>query len=645
MAVVAGAACRPPVGGPDASVPVVRPDAGPKDAGDVVPPWMRQEDAGYIFLDRYAGEPCPDESYAGVPRDGGEFTVTWGICVALRELKGTATLNNQPVQGNAEILFEAAQWDSRILRPVDEFGRYDVKVMRSRYDVLKYHPDGIWPNHKGFQEFGFLDMAKDQQRDLAVSSHRLRGGAFFGGLPFRGVTFPPDVYIRAAGIPPDQHAGSTSVGGAYELALIDGTMALLLNTPPPALQGTELVDYPLTWSFQLKDHSMFDINVPASELEGTITVDGMPLADRKPGDDFELNYTPSGEQTVVARTHHEGGLAGFHSLLPKGKYSVTLSFDSIPDKHMPAQVFNKQVAQMVDLNENATISKNFTTVPIEGGITIDGQSPIVNPGYDWTLYMYAFASATDPWFFVYYRVPLDSGSFTLRAFPGIYFVAIMLSDDLAPDLVDGFMRIAVRMEINKPSSLPIVIETATFTGKLLIDGQPPPFGQEAGTVILRQADQSFSRRIYTAPDGEFRIRAPKGAYEVYFIINRQTYPNHASGRERLVSRLELFEDQVADLIYDTVPVRGPIRLGGKTIPDNLGGDDVQLHMQRHGDRSGWVWGFPGGSDNYYLRIPTGLYEMSFNIQQDAQPDVAWGTAPLGYRLPAYSPYVKISPAR
>lgn len=643
-AVLAVAGCRQPIEVPDANMPVLK-DGGFRDAGDDVPPWMRQQDAGFVYNERFAGEKCPDEAFGGVPKDGGEYTVTHGMCVALRELKGTAVLNSMPVQGNTEIHFTAAQFESQILRPVDSLGRYNVKVMRGRYDILKYHPDGIWPNHKGFQEFGLIDMSKDQQRDLSVTSHSMRGGAFFGGLPFVGVQFPPDVYIRAAGLPPDQHAGATSVGGGYELALMDGTMALLLNTPPEALQGTQLIDYPLTWSYQLRDHSMFDINIPGSELEGHVTVDGVPLADRKPGPDFELNYTPSGEQTVVAVTHHEGGISGFHSLLPKGKYSVTLSFDSIPDPHFPAQVFNKQVVQTVDLNENATVSKNFTTVPIEGGITIDGRSPIVNPGYNWTLYMYAYAGSVEPWSFAYYKVPLDSGSFTLRAFPGIYFVAIMLSDDLAPDLVDGFARVSRMKEIYSPTSLPIAIETATFSGKLLIDGKPPPVGQEAGTIILRQSDQSFSRRIYTAPDGEFRIRAPIGAYEVFFVINRNTFPNYASGRERLVSRLELFEDQQTDLIYDTVPVRGPIRLGGAVVPDNLGGDDVQVVMKRRQDDTTWTWGFAGGDANYYMRIPSGLYEQAFRILQDAQPDVAWGEAPLGYQLAAFSPFVRPSPAR
>jgi len=637
---LATAGCPAPAGF-DAGPPVVVVPKPPRDAGENVPPWMPGVDGGFVYSDRYASEPCPEESYAGLQTDGGEFTVTWGICVALRQLSGNALLNGRPVNGSIEVVFQGAQYDSQLIRQVESNGHYDIRVMRGRYDLLKYRPEGVWANHKGFHEFGFINMATDQQRDLAVESHRIRGGAYYGGLPFVGVQFPPDVYLRAAGIPPDQHAGSTSVGGSYEVALMDGQMALLLNTPPTALQGTELVDYPLTWSFQLEQDSMFDIDIPTSELEGTITIDGLPLADRKPGADFQLSYTQSGEDTPVAVTHHEGGIAGFHSQLPKGKYAITLSFDSIPDRHFPAQLYNMQVAQTVDLNGNATVSKNYTTVNIEGGITIDGKSPIVNPGYDWVLYMYAFQDASHPWFFTYYKIPLDSGSFTLRAFPAMYFVAIQLSDDLAPDLADGFARVSIRKEIYQATSLPIEIETALYSGKLYIDGKPPPAGQEAGTLIFQQSDQMFTKRIFPSQDGEFRVRVPKGAYNLQFQINRAVYPEYAAGREKMISRLELFEDQVAELFYWTVPVRGPIRLGGQMIENNLGGDDVRVIMRRKIDNTTWTWGFAGGEPNYYMRIPSGLYDMQFNVLQDAIPDVAWGTAPLGYTLPALSPEIRV----
>jgi hypothetical protein len=647
-AALALAGCPHSTGVPDGG-PTQQHPPPPDDAGRIIPPdWVPPTDAGYVFQDKYPTVECPVETYSGLGADSGypEHSIVFGICVALHTLSGQALLNDNPVQGLAELHFVGGNFSSQIFAPVDPLGAYRVRLLRTHYDIVQYHPDGIFPTHKGFNELPDLDMTKDQVMNLAVTSYSLRGGAFFAGLPFTPVAFPPDVMLRAAGIPKDQTVGATSQGGTYELALMKGTMALLLNTPPAALQDTELVDYPLTWSFSLTQPSAYDINVAGSELQGDVRVDGMPLDDRKPGYDFELHYTPSGEETAVAITHHEGGIAGFHSILPKGKYGVTLHYDSTPDRHYPAMLWNKAVAQQIDLTEDASLTNNLTTVPVEGGIVIDGQSPQVNPGYNWVLYMYATGTSTDPWFFAYYKVPLDSGSFQLRVFPGVYYVAIQLGDELKQDMVDGWFRVSRLKEITGPDILPIVIDTSLVTGKLLIDGQPPPLGLPAGVVTFKQSDESYKKTMFTAQDGAFQIRVPKGAYEVYFTIDRTTYPLYASGPERLISRLEMFQDQVADLNYNTVPVIGPLRVDNQTVAHNTGGDDIMVHLTRDQDMRVFDWGFRAGTPNYLMRIPQGQYSMMFEIMPNALPDTAYGTAPMGgYEMPAVSSFFAPPPAR
>jgi hypothetical protein len=641
------AGCPGPVAIPDAGPPIHPHPPPDDDGGIVVPPWMMQQDAGYVFQDRYPTVECPAEYYAGLD-DGGypEHSIVFGICVAMHTLSGQALLNNAPVQGTTELHFLGGNFGSQLIVPVDAFGQYSVKLLRSKYDILQYHPDGIFPTHKGFIEFPQLDMTHDTVKNLTATSSSLRGSAFFAGIPFTPVAFPPDVTLRASGIPPDQYAGVMSQGGTYDLALMNGAMALLLNTPPEALQDTELVDYPLTWSFSLTQPTAYDINIPGSELQGDIRVDGNPLDDRKPGYDFELHYTPSNQETPVAITHHYGGIAGFHSVLPKGVYGVTLHYDSTPDRHYPALLWNLSVAQAADLTQDTSITRNITTVPVEGGIVIDGQSPIVNPGYNWVLYMYATGSSTAPWFFAYYKIPLDSASFQLRVFPGVYYVAIQLGDDLKQDLVDGWFRVSRLKEFSGPDILPISIDTSLYTGKLLIDGQPPPVGQRAGVVTFRQSDQTYKKDMFVAQDGSFMIRVPKGAYEVYFTIDPVTYPLYASGRERLIARLELFEDQIQDLAYNTVPVIGPLRIDGRPVAHNTGGNDIQLHLVRDEDQVAFIWGFQSGTPNYLMRIPQGQYAMTFEIMPYAIPGAAYGTAPMGgYQMPAESPFFPAPPAR
>ena len=603
-----------------------KPDAGMQP--DPVP------DAGLYFPPNAAGEPCPPEAFetdAGIP----EGSVQFGLCVALRTLNLTALLNNAPAPGQIDLRFSSAQFYSEISRTADTFGKADIRVMKSRYEILSYHPSGVWQNHYGFEDFGVIDLNTDQQRTLAVSSFPIRGGAFFAGLPFLSVANPPDITMIGTGAPPLQQVSVSSQGGSYDLALLSGTSSIYLNVPPEALQGTELRKYPLNYALTIDKPTEFDISIPGTELQGDIRIDGYSLPDRRPGDDFQLEYTQSGETEPAVITHHEGGVDGFHSLVPTGKYAVNMTFESGPDAHLPAQLYNKQITQQVDLTQPATLSRNFITYPIEGGIVIDGVPPRPDPTYTWSLYMYGYDSATEPWFLTYYNVPLDSASFSLRAFPATYFAMIQMNDHLAPDLVDGWHRIERYFPVTGPATLPIIIDTALYTGKLLVDGEPPPEGAIAGDMIFRDAEGSYSRRISCSKDGEFRVRIPKGKYDVTFYIDRDTYPDYARGRFIVASGLDLTGPYNADLHYETKLVTGPIRVGGEPVADLVGGEDVKLHLRRYHDMTDWEWGFAGGSPTYNLHIPPGNYEMWFEIMQGAIDGVAWGQAPMGVRMPVY----------
>lgn len=622
--------CPKPVVSIDGGLPIEVPRKQVVDAGE---PEGLLPDGGLYYPPNTAGEPCPPEAF-GLEGDAGlpENAISFGLCVALRSLNVTALLNSQPAPGLVDLRMTSAQYEAETSRLADGFGKLDVKVMKARYEILSYHPAGIFPTHFGFQDFGIIDLNTDQQRTLNVDAYPVRGNAFFAGLPFHSTTYPPDVTLHGYGLPPSQLVSASSQGGGYEVALMAGTSSIYLSTPPDALQGTELLEYPLNYAFILNQPSQFDIDVPGNELEGDIRIDGVSLPDRRPGEDFRLQFTPTGEEKPNVVTHHEGGVDGFHSLVPKGKYSVKLTFEVDPHRSLPAQLYNKQVAPLVDLNQPATLYKDFTTYPVEGGILIDGVPPKPDPSFAWSLYMGARESATEPWFLAYYDVPLESASFVLRAFPGTYRVMLNLSDHLADDLVDGWYIVERFLPVTGHTNLPIVVETSLYTGKIFIDGQPPPVGAVAGDLYFRYAEGFFRRRVIASQDGEFKVRVPKGSYNVTFYINRDTYPDYASGPFIIATALDLTKPYAADLNYETMLVTGPLRVGGDVVKDVAGGDDVKLKLRRKVDMTDWEWGFAGGAPNYRLRIPQGNYELWFEIARDAIDGVAWGQAPMGVRL-------------
>lgn len=614
-------------------------DGGRKkfDAGTYVPPG----DAGVQFTGNQAGEKCPPETFAPPDRDGGEPDVIFGLCMAVHEVTGTALLNDQPAPSPIQLKFQAAAYQSEISTPTDNFGRYTAKALRSRYDIFKYHPSGIYPSHDGPEEFGLLDLSnKDQQRDVRVKSHEIRGSALFGGLPFVP-TLPGDINLFASGYPAEQSVTVQSQAGSYEARLLEGTFQVNISAPPTALMGTELFRYPITNFLNLDKSVGLDISIPTSELDGNVTIDGAPIPDRRAGSDFQLDFIPTNGQDVIASTHHEGGVMGFTSLLPKDKYAVMLRFESAPDRQLPSMIFNKQLAQQVDLTGNSSLNVNLTTYLVEGGILVDGQPPPPNPGATYTMFWWGWSNTTAPSSLLYYELPLDNPAFSLRVFPSEYSVFMWVTDALGADLAEGWVLLRRSIDIVSNTQMPINIETALFEGKLIIDGKPPPQGQPAGELRfssrIQGQESTYWRTITpTTTDGTFKVRLPVGKYKVDFAIDRRTYPEHASGWYLIFSTLDMTVHQpMADVRYDTVSVAGPLRVGRSMVTDNRPGAEVGLWMQRRRDGIWYQWDFEGGTPDYKMRIPEGDWTLHARIFEGGVPGVAWGEAPMGVQVPIY----------
>lgn len=641
---LAGCQCGPDEPQPDGGE---RPDAGPParpDGGVIVLP----PDASFVWPEQFAAEPCPPEAFGvQVEPDGGliepppveDGGFTFGLCIALRTLSGEALLNGQPETRPIELHFLAGGFESEVARVPDSLGLFQVKVMRGRYDILEHQPGGVWPYFEGRMDHGPVDMTKDQQRSLRATSHTLRGGVRYGSLPFRPSPFPPDVTFEAFGLPTWQRSGVTSQSGVYELKLLEGVFGLFLSTPPTSLFGTELRNYLLTptRNINLDRDREFDVEIPTSLLEGTITFDGEAIPDMRQGTDFTIAYTRPGDSEATIFSHHEGGLPSFAALVPKGQYGTTFDFRGVPNPTFPARIVGKELWRSVDLREDSTLDVDFPTFAIEGGITIDGRPPRSNPNYNMQLYLIGLAGNAQGNSFLLYEIPLESGAFRVRAFPGNYFVILNLDEGLAEGLATGWLIIDRYYQLQNNRSMPIALETSQLTGRLTIDGKAPVTGRQVGTFSFRDRTTTvaqyswYTKSIEVSEDGTYSVRLPKGDYEMYFTIDRTAYPEYASGRTLMVSRIPLWDDQTVDINYETVSISGPLRVGGEVVRDTIGGPEVGMRMQRETGVN-YEWRFEGGSPNYVVRVPRGTYKTDFLIFENAFDGVAFGNAPLGFKF-------------
>lgn len=626
--------------------PTTEDDAGVDDAGMprrdggviIIPP--QQRDAGWPST--YASEPCPDELM-----DGGELpdgSVRFGICIVLHTLSAPVTLDDQPETNPIEVHFLSGTSEQEITRTPDSSGLLQVRAMRGRYDILKHQPGGVWPYFEGFLDHGFLDLTSDQTSEFTAKSHRLRGAVRFGTLPFTPSGFPPDVYIQASGTPDYQLSGVTSSGGSYELKLLEGTFGLYLSSPAVSLFGTELTQFPLTRfsNITFDRDQEFDIDIASSVLEGRVTIDGQPLPDARPGPDFSITYTRPGDTTSAIRSRHEGGTASFTALVPKGLYGTRLDFEGAPNRSLPSRIFGLALKTGLDLNADNTLAVNFDTVSLEGSIVIDGVPARPNPFYNFQLYFFGAANMVQGSDFFLYEVPLESASFNLRIPTGRYFAALSLDDGLADDLAAGFWVVDRFFVVDGNRSMPITLETRAFQGKITIDGQPPIQGKPVGTFTFRNRALSgqysfFQKSVLTAEDGSFRVKLPRGEYEVFFTINAEAYPTYAQGRQSMFARVDLDQDYVNVMDYRTIALRGPLRVDRQVVGNTLGGAEVGLRMERQQDFQDFEWKFYGGTSEYEVRVPPGTYAMDFIINENAFPGVAFGNAPMGMELNIATP--------
>lgn len=608
-------------------------DAGVVDAG-VVDAGMKV-DAGPPFRHGYADEPCPDAGYDFEGPDGGfpEGTVMRGLCIAVTTLNGTATLDGQPVTEPIHIRFDGFEYGADLDVPADSAGNYTVRVMRSRYDRLLYHPNEVL-DHAGPKDFGVIDMRKDQSRDLSVKTWIVTGAAFYAGQPWPSSSNPPDTTITTEGLQ-SQSSWSTNVGGTYQVRLFEGQFAYKVSVPFESLGETELMRFPVQPYVDLNGDKTIDINIPTSELSGNFTIDGQPLADRLSNmSEYRLQYIPTGKTEPIAATVHEGGASFYSAIVPSGTYKVNLELHDAADPSLPAILYNLEFARQVDLTANQQLDVDLKTFKVEGALLIDGIPVAPKQGYAWTMYAYSLTLPTQPWFVAYYRVPLTTSSFTLRALGGEYFLYLYLDSNLGAQLAEGWYLVDRERSIFADTTLPIDIPTHVLTGTLLIDGVPAKSTTgNVGTLIFESNDGYFRHKFATT-DGTFTVRLPRQKYNVHFEIDPDAYPDYAVGREFLDATVDLTQpSQPVTLDYKTIPVAGPLLFDGEVLQDTLSAQpEVSLSLRPTNAWGSFRMALNGGRPWYFLRIPKNNYKMTFELRRDAVPDIAYGTAPIGNDL-------------
>ena len=191
--------------------------------------------------------------------------------------------------------------------------------------------------------------------------------------------------------------------------------------------------------------------------------------------------------------------------------------------------------------------------------------------------------------------------------------------------------------MNQDFSQVVDVETREFTGTLTIDGQPASSPLSVGTLTFQNSDDVYKKRIGTQ-DGTFRVRVPKGTYDVYFTIDGDAYPGYAVGRTKLASNVDLTADATRALSYDTVRISGPLQLAGANVPDALpAGAEMTLKLYPLTYPYSYTATLEGGTGAYAFRVPPGFYDVDVVLAAGVLPKTAWGRAPYAVAWPLQRP--------
>ena len=557
------------------------------------------------------------------------------VCVALRQVSGAAAVNGVPVGQTVSWTLKTSDYSSQYVDSPQD-GGWSFRALRSPYDDFTWHPVEIFPTHDGPLSTGPMALLTDQSRDLATTAWAVSGTARFGGAPWLPSTNPRDFTLAAGSPAYSQSASATTADGGYAVRLVEGNYGLAVSMPKEALGTTSISGYPLALPLQLHQPATVDVDIPAALLEGSLTVDGQPLPDRVPGGaDYTLEYERSGKS--VATSAHEATPGTLRAVLPRDTYAVHLLFPDAVDRQLPSYLEHFRLTPALSLLQDQNVQFQLSTFRWEGAILLDGQPVPSLPGALWTMYAYGYWTQARPWFVAYYTVPADVPSFLLKLFPSTYYLLLWLDEGFHPDLAAGWFLIDAYKQVTQDFSQVVDVETREFTGTLTIDGQPASSPLAVGSLTFQNSDDQYKKRIETR-DGTFRVRVPKGTYDVYFTVDGDAYPGYAVGRVKVASGVDLTVDASRALTYDTVRVTGPLQLAGAAVPDALAaGAEVTLKLYPLASPYAFTATLEGGTGAHAFRIPPGHYDVDVVLAEGVLPKMAWGRAPYAVAWPLQRP--------
>jgi hypothetical protein len=470
----------------------------------------------------------------------GPYVVPVDVDVPATTVTGTITVNGANAAtkpgGYGKLALRNASGDEAALGTTNSLSQYTAVVVPGTYDVVYFGDQsegtGVPRNQGAKLRSGIVVGSTPLTLDIDVPATPVSGLITVNGTPVpqesgiasAWLTNPAGEFFALSSTRGGPDAGGTTAG-TYAKVVIPGTYDLYyryqlssgLPTAPMRLPPNQLA--PLRTGIVIGSTPLtIDLDIPATTVTGTITMNGAPITQASGTGNLSLRNA-AGDSAALATT----ATGTYSRLMMPGTYDVYYSAvpagTSIPIAGIPTNTLVKLRSGVVVGASPLTLNIDIATTTVTGTIKVNGaQVPQASGTGNLLLRNAAGDSAL-------LATTAVVGAYSQQVVAGtydLYYVAVSGGNDVTASRVPFNSGARLRTGIvvgSTPLVLDIDVPSATVSGTLSQNGVLYPGGGSGGSGILFIQNAIGDRvNISATAFGTYSRNAIPGTYDLYYSV-------------------------------------------------------------------------------------------------------------------------------
>ncbi len=391
----------------------------------------------------------------------------------------------------------------------------------------------------------------------------------------------------------------------------------------------------------IEDDTTVDIDVQTASVSVEVGYEGGTMPDNSTGSEprawIEFRNPDNGES--VTWSLGTDGTAEADGELFAGTYDVRLVPNDL-DAQDVLPSHETILATGVDIEPDASLDYDVSTVTVDGSVTLDG-AEMPDNGY----------SSSDARGRIEFVGPTGSvgaslgatgpAEFETELFADTYEVRLAPTSSHRQDVLPAYSQtLAESADLTSSRTLTYDVSPVTVDGTVTLDGSTMPDNAESSSqarghieFVDTSSGETTRASIGNNRDGDYSLEVYPGTYDVRLAPNGpsdQDVLPHVDAA--LAEGVSISSSDTRDFDLSTGVLQGELTVDGSTMPDNSdsAGRGTLLFVNRDtGDSTGVSLGADGRA-SFEVQVPTGSYDLVLEPNggddQDVLPPIDAGVA-------------------